>query len=474
MIKRYLGDTSGQFAIMFSVVATLLLMAVGVAIDVGGITKEKQRLQDLTDSAVLAAAGSGSDMVADLKKAAKLSIETNNIYIDPITHQLTLKNEIVRVEAQTTYNAYLMGMLGKKTIDLNAVSEAPLPKEVPVNIALVLDSTKSMDGANMDALKDASKALLAVFDSADPGVIRAGVVPYARYVNVGLSNRARPWMNVPADSSVTTNVCSTKKDLISQTCTTETVTNTWGPYTTYSDGIPTNHSGGSNTYDQTTCTDQVYGPEYQVCNDVTSSDTWHGCVVTREDPDHLDPDYKGKKIPGIMDQTCGSEVLSLTDNLNDVEDHIDALVATGDTFMPAGLIWGWRLLDPDQPFNDLSNSQTDRKRAMVLMTDGFNSVRLNPSDHSKHDTINFAGSSAADQQKETNDLTLQLCQGVKDEGIDVYTVAYNLPTGNADAKAMLKECATKDEMFFDATDAASLQKAFEDIGRSLFEIRLSK
>ncbi len=475
MLKRYLKETSGNFAMMFAIASTVLVLSAGVAIDIAGMMKSKSRLQSMTDMAVLAASASREDKLSILKKIAQDSIDANNEQKWDIDVKTTMSgDQVITVKATTPYSTRLMGVLGTDEIDVTAESESPLPKEVPVNIALVLDSTKSMEGANMDALKDASKALLAVFDASDPGTIQAGVVPYARWVNVGVSNRNKPWMNVDNDSSVTTNKCSMKKDLISQNCTTETVTNTWGPYTTYSDGVPTNHPGGSNTFDKTTCTDQVYGPEYEVCNDVTSTETWNGCVVSRDDPDHLDPDYKGKKISGIMNESCGSEVLSLTDNLANVESHIDSLVANGSTFMPAGLIWGWRLLDPDQPFGDLTNSQTDRKRAMVLMTDGFNTVRLNPSDHTKHTNINFSGSTAADQQKETNDLTLTLCTGVKDEGIDLYTVAYNLPMGNADAKAMLEECATRSDMYFEAENPEQLKAAFEEIALSLFEVRLSK
>jgi len=70
--------------------------------------------------------------------------------------------------------------------------------------------------------------------------------------------------------------------------------------------------------------------------------------------------------------------------------------------------------------------------------------------------------------------TQELCTGIKAEDIDVYTVAYKCGAGTTDSQPMLKDGATKPEMFFDSADAAELEKDFEDIGRSLFEIRLSK
>ena len=51
-----------------------------------------------------------------------------------------------------------------------------------------------------------------------------------------------------------------------------------------------------------------------------------------------------------MNVSCGSEILDLTTNLTDVEAHIDSLSASGNTYIPAGLIWGWRMLDPDLPY----------------------------------------------------------------------------------------------------------------------------
>jgi len=41
MLKRYLADTSGQFAIMFAGFATMLVISVGAAIDVIGIQKNR-------------------------------------------------------------------------------------------------------------------------------------------------------------------------------------------------------------------------------------------------------------------------------------------------------------------------------------------------------------------------------------------------------------------------------------------------
>ncbi len=455
---RYFKDNSGQFAIMFCVGAMMLLFAVGVAVDIAGVTKEKQRLQNMTDSAVLAAAGSGEDKVGVIKEIAAQSIDQNNARGWTLDVKTTLVNDVVRVEAKTSYNAFLMGVLGAGDIPVSAASEAPLPKEVPVNIALVLDSTGSMSGANMDALKSASKVLLDSFAGLNPGTIQAAVVPYAQYVNVGLANRSAPWIDVEDDSSTTLDeVCYMTKDTVDSSLCTTTST----PSTCYND------SGSySCTSSSTTCPPEAYGPEYEYCYTPTSTQTWNGCVGSRTDPFHTDPDYKGNKIPGIMNTSCGTEALELSSDMVAVQARIDSLTATGNTYIPAGLIWGWRMLDPDQPFGNLTNSQTDRKRALVLMTDGANTVRLATPYH--YSDTQMTERAAADA------LTLELCQGIKDEGIDLYSVAYKLESADAATTQMVKDCATSSATFFQADNAAELEKAFKDIALSLYEVRLSK
>ena len=191
MLNRYLNDTSGQFAIMFAGAATMLLLAGASAIDIIGMQKDKSQLQSMTDAAVLAAAAAKTDKVAEIKSIVDSTIAANNLLHQDIQVNVKVVGELISVTGTAQYDTQLMGMLGVSDVPISSTSEAPIPRDAPVNIALVLDSTASMSGANMDALKSASKQLLQVFDAADPGSVQAGVVPYNRYVNVGMDNRNR-------------------------------------------------------------------------------------------------------------------------------------------------------------------------------------------------------------------------------------------------------------------------------------------
>ena len=65
----------------------------------------------------------------------------------------------------------------------------------------------------------------------------------------------------------------------------------------------------------------------------------------------------------------------MTSTKSTVDTAIDALVAKGNTVIPAGLLWGWRVLSSTEPFTE-GAAYSDEKwvKAIVLLTDGENDV----------------------------------------------------------------------------------------------------
>ncbi len=454
MLKTYLHNSSGNFAMIFALAVTAIVIGTAASIDLMGIQKQKSQLQALTDAAVLAAAGTKSENKAELRKIAKATIDSNNLTGANIKFDLNVVDDIITVAGSVTYDTQLMGVIGMDKVPVEAMSSAPIPKDIPLNIALVLDRTGSMYGANMDSLKSASTKFIDTFLSFD-GEVKIGIVPFSNYVNVGLSNRDKNWMNVPTDSSTTgAETCYMKRDLVdSSLCT-----------TTEYQGSCSNGDGGTYSCTKTkkTCPDSAYGPEYEKCTTPTTTVTWKGCAGSRDNERHKIPAYNAKAIPGIMNVTCGEEILPLTQDVNQVKSKIDSLSASGNTYIPAGLIWGWRLLDPKAPFDDLTNGQDNRKRALVLMTDGANTLSLTQPTHQGSDYA------------KADELTTELCDGIKKDGIEVFTVAYKLPSSSTDTKEVIRKCASSQALFFDASNTAELEAAFEDIARSLYEVRLSR
>ena len=453
MFKKFLTNTSGNISIMFAGATVMVLFCIAAAVDFSGSTSQKNTLQSLSDAAVLAAVTSGETKPAQIKKFVEASLAANNTSNLDFEWDLIIEDRTVRIEVRSLYETKLMGFAGPDDVEVSVLSEALFPEEVPINVALVLDRTGSMSGANMTGLKEAAAVLVNQFADYDSDT-RVAVVPFSDYVNVGLSRRTESWINVPADDTeeIPAGECYMTQP---QTCTeSETRTET---YT--SDGV-------EGSREQTVCTAyEDDGPPVEYCPPASTRETkWNGCIGSRSGLDNRTAAYRGQRIPGVMNVTCGEEVLELTDDMTAVKARIDSLTASGNTYIPIGLINGWRMLDADRPFQALSNKEEKRKRSLILMTDGKNTKSLSdPYDNGTH---------YGTDEEAANNLTGELCDNVKGAGVDIWTVAYNFE--DADTKTLLRSCASGASQFFDASDQASLIAAFEEIGKSLFEVRLSR
>jgi len=456
MLKRYLKDTTGNMAIIFSVMASVLLVGVGLAVDTTGVIRQKSNLQNFSDMALLAAVTSGETEQSKLKQIVTESLKLHNVEGWDLNWDIEVIDKRVVLKIDNVYNTKLMGIAGRDKMDISVLSEALLPEEIPINIALVLDRTGSMSGANMTALKSASATLVDAFASYDSDT-RVAVVPFAEYVNVGLAARSETWIDVPMDSTVSNGIapCYMHQP---RTCTGGHTTSS---RTGYNDGV-------AYAYDKSTCNGWSNdGAPYEVCPVETFTTTqWNGCIGSRDGDYNKIAQYRGKRIPGIMNKSCGEEVLTLTTDMNAVKAKISSLTATNElTYIPVGLINGWRMLDADRPWGGLSNQEEKRKRAMVLMSDGKNTRSIS----TPYDGSHNGGDEAA-----ANLLTAELCNNIKAENIDIYAVAYKFSSGDATAKDIIRKCATNSGQFFDAQNPAELEEAFEEIGKTLFEVRLTR
>ena len=203
-----------------------------------------------------------------------------------------------------------------------------------------------------------------------------------------------------------------------------------------------------------------YGPEYRSCYTPTSNVVWRGCVGSRTNPWHERADYSGRKIPGLMNTSCGRELLPLTNDMTVVKAKINSLNASGNTYIPSGLVWGWRALDTDMPLTEASGPYAgNTQKVLVLMTDGENTKSKSGQTHNGGSTNN------------ANTVTRNLCNNAKSEGVEIYTIAYEVT--DITTKNMLRNCATNSGMYFDASNSAQLNNAFEQIASNLIKLRLT-
>lgn len=428
-----------------------VILVIGMALDYASMTNKSSSLQNYSDAAALAAAISGEEKQSVLHKIAGETIAANNHDKSKITHKVKLVDGAIRVEASANYKPAIMGMFGYKSTPVSVVSVVPLPEDASANIALVLDRTASMrEAGNLPPLKKAAGGMIEALKDSD-GTIRMSIVPFSDYVNVGTYNRHQSWVDVPPDSRRKEEVCRMKRDVKRKyDCK-------WAWRTRTVDGVKKKQRYKKCKYE--------YGKPYKSCQKKWVGEKWYGCMGSRNPPYNLKPEFGSMAIKGIMNRSCGQTVLPLTDNLALAKRKVDSLTGSGQTYMPSGLIWGWRTLNPQTPYTEASKGSKNAIRALVLMTDGQNTVY-------QRDEYHKTTSNAA-RLLETETRTLALCDGIKRDGITVYTVAYNLPGGAASAKTTLKTCASDGAKFYDAKNASQLKKAFEDIGSDFKQIRIS-
>lgn len=447
----------GTIAPLFATSILVVVGAVGLSIDGARIYGAKQKLQTICDSAVLAAArraiadGSTDQVVEAFQSFLAVSGIDQELSLRPSTPDTSMPKRL-SAELIADMPTVIMPVLGFSTVEIRAHATAEFGF-TKLEIALALDNTGSMAGAKLEALKTSANRLVdLLLDKApEDGDIRISLVPFAQYANVGLEHRNASWIDVRSDYSETVESCGDVAPLLSSTnCRTVT-------YTYYQDGKPMTGS-----YQQ--C-DNVYGPPVYQCTSYTNTYTWSGCVGSRAYPLNLRDDTYATRIPGLLNTACPSKIQPLTSSRATLHNSIDAMVATGETYVPSGLMWGWRTLSTLEPYTESEGDRVDANgnkisKVLILMTDGENTK--SPT-YPAHD-----GSDAA----LANTLTRELCREVKLAGISVYTVAFDV--SDATISSLLGDCSSGPPFAYSANTITELQTAFESIGRQITAVRLSK
>lgn len=181
-INSFLKDTSGNVTMMVALFLTVLLGAVGFAVDSSSIRSHTSDLQIAADSAALAGAANALDMsplargeLAEQAFFANISEDTAGVVAGEPVITFDDNSSQVTVTAKARPKLYLMGMFtGKKTADISIKSVAGYQSvsSRPISVALVLDISSSMswntsDGrVKIDVLKEAAVNLLDEVESA--------------------------------------------------------------------------------------------------------------------------------------------------------------------------------------------------------------------------------------------------------------------------------------------------------------------
>ena len=195
----------------------------------------------------------------------------------------------------------------------------------------------------------------------------------------------------------------------------------------------------------------------------------------------MDPRYGGNGMdPTAAMNPNQTPVLEYTGSKAQIKANIDAMNINLPTAKEAwtrinvGLDASWRMLRPDHNSVFAHTTPAPRpfygeaQKAVVLMTDGRN-ITYCP---------NNGGMVQPKYVNTTdNDDVLARCGLMKQDGVIIYTVAFDLVGTDIDTlntKNMLESCASNPSYYFDATSTTAMVQAFKEIGDSLRVIRLSR
>lgn len=454
----------GNVAMLFAILIVPLLVGVGMAIDGLRAHQVHNELAEATDAGVLAAArarildptltNAAATAIArkyfdnNRRIGADLELQTFDFSYDSTTR-------LFRLHATGRVKTAMLGVIGREWLPIDVISEAKVAPPRVLEAVLVLDNTQSMNGSKIASLKTAAHNLVDQLMSPSTPNVKVGLVPFSQYVNVGLSRRSEPWIDVPADWTDSGSWCRNEyPNRTYSNCTTTTTT-----CTSNNDGSITTSSCSN-----TNCDVNDGAPVY-TCDPYTNNHIWRGCVGSRNAPhDVQDTAWGGQLAPGLLDEWCPNEVTPLTNVKATVSAAIDAMFVQGNTYIPAGLFWGQALISSGAPFTEgetyANTAAQAGVKAIVLMTDGMNTLSASYPAHN-------GGDIAA-----ANAKTTALCDEIKSSDVRIYTVSFQVtdPT----IQSLLDNCATDPSQSFDADNAAELNDAFLEIGRSLTELALTK
>ena len=172
--------------------------------------------------------------------------------------------------------------------------------------------------------------------------------------------------------------------------------------------------------------------------------TWTGCTQDRAYPHNTNVDTPTSAAAtkwGYFDNTsenrgsynCNAydnkdlKIIPLTADLGAVTDQLGDMRPLGNTNIALGTEFGWNLLDPQEPYTQGAAYDDELTRKfIVILTDGVQTSKEFGEDNSR--SVIHA---------QTN-LTA-LCSGMRDEGVTVFTIAYDVT--DPAVTTLLSNCA---------------------------------
>lgn len=217
LLRRFARDERGVFAVMFGLIAIVLIATAGAVVDYVSLQQTKSRAQIALDAAALALQPEIFKTpvpTADIrKKAQELMLErigNSDVKAELKDVKVDVGNGSLMLTAEMTVPTIFVKLVGVNTLSTAILSEA-MRKKLELEIVMVLDNSGSMkDYSRMTSLKEAATCATNILfydrvnndTNCTPAAgaeqlenVKIGVVPFTTYVNVGAQNATKPWID---------------------------------------------------------------------------------------------------------------------------------------------------------------------------------------------------------------------------------------------------------------------------------------
>jgi Flp pilus assembly protein TadG len=421
--RSFFGNEEGSILQIFALSIVLVCGTMGLAIDGGRAMSASNKASAALDAAALAAARTliqTGASEAELLGIAKQYFDTNTTQgaglvaqYDNVQLEVNLGSKTIRVSADVKVKTTFGRVIGYETFNFSksAISSFNIKD---IELGMALDLTGSMSGQKIEDLRVAAKNLIDTLLPDDGSVsnVKIGLAPYATAIRLPT-----------ALSAVASNDTSVTK------CVRERAT-----ADRYSDAAPTAAS--------------YFKMPIQGEADIDGYEGFH-----RFDYNRLDVDNPSRDCPVAIAQ-------GLTDDKDLLKDQISDYKADGYTAGHIGAQWAWNIISPNwaglwpDSFEAKGYDQADLVKAVIFMTDGvFNTAYDN-------DTSKIQARA--------------LCDAMKEKNVIIYTVSFQNPN-HPDLQYCASTDATSGELlYFEASNGAALNAAFQKIAFKLTNLRLSK
>ena len=509
-LRVFWADEAGAILPFALIMFVLMLMAGGMAIDLMRRESARVILQNTVDRAVLAAADldqleDAEDVVNGYFDAAGLREHLIDVDIDE-----GLNYRTVHAETAADVDMMFQNMVGIETMVAPAASTAE-ERIQNVEISLVVDISGSMGGSRITNLKNAADEFIDTVISADPpeadqatGITSLSIIPYQGMVNIGDDLGAQ--FNLTNDHNYSQCVVFDYDDYLQSAITTTQSLNRMAHFEdSSSEHSPIRNPNCATNDDEAIIAYSVDRDDLKDKIDDLSAGGWTAIDVGLKwgvallDP-AARPAINGLEAANVVheelrdrpadhsDRETLKVVVLMTDGDNTNQYDLKPEFKTGmsnvwyhdahDRYSVYTPSWNdyWYPHDSRNYHNSpYRGSSESRRLSNAELFARFSERHLaeylfeTPDPNNQYQAYRNAVTRIVNGT-EADRRTRALCDVARAEGIVVYAIGFEAPTGGQN---LMRDCASTESHYFDVS-GVEISEAFSAIARSINQLRLTQ